>query len=66
MSYKFTVEMEIEENPFTPPKISIDGDLEIDDFAEPLLRGVIELLLLLRDIKGSEEVEKALRRLKTK
>ena len=66
MSHKFTVEMEIDENPFVPPKISIEGDLETDDFAEPLLRGVVELLVLLRDMKGSEEIEKALRRLKVK
>lgn len=66
MVHRFVVEMEIEENPFTPPKISIGGDLEADDFAEPLLRGVVELLVLLRDIKGSEEIEKALRRLKVK
>lgn len=66
MSHKFTVEMEVEENPFTPPKITIDGDLETDDFTEPLLRGTVELLVLIRDIKGPEVVDQALRRLKVK
>jgi len=66
MKHHFTIELEIDDNVFVTPKVGIEGDLETDDFAAPLLRGVVEVLTLLRDIRGSEEVEKALSRLKRK
>jgi len=64
MKHRFTIELEIDDNAFVVPRVGIEGDLETDDFAIPLLRGVVEVLVLLRDIRGTEEVEKALRRLK--
>jgi hypothetical protein len=64
MKHRFTIELEIDDNVFVTPRVGIEGDLETDDFAIPLLRGVVEVLVLLRDIRGTEEVEKALRRLK--
>lgn len=64
MKHRFTIELEIDDNVFVTPRVGIEGDLETDDFAIPLLRGVVEVLVLLRDIRGTEELEKALRRLK--
>ena len=64
MKHRFTIELEIDDNAFVVPRVGIEGDLETDDFAIPLLRGVVEVLVLLRDMRGTEEVEKALRRLK--
>jgi len=64
MKHRFTIELEIDDNLFVTPRVGIEGDLETDDFAIPLLRGIVEVLVLLRDMRGIEEVEKALRRLK--
>lgn len=62
MSHKFTIHIEIDDDPWVDPKVDIDGDLEGDDFATPLLRGVVEVLVLLRSIGGKEPVQEALKR----
>jgi hypothetical protein len=46
--------------------VSIDGDVDKDGWEKPLLKGVTELLVLIRDIHGKEIVEKAVRKFQAK
>lgn len=66
MPHKFTINLEISDERFEAPAVTIDGDLEGDDWAKPLLRGITEVLVLLRDIHGPEQVEKAVRKFQAK
>ena len=66
MPHKFIINLEVSDDRFETPAVSIDGDVDKDDYAKPLLRGVTELLVLIRDIHGKEMVEKAVRKFQPK
>ena len=66
MPHKFTINLEVSDDRFETPAVSIDGDVEKENWEKPLLRGVTELLVLVRDIHGKEVVEKAVRKFQAK
>jgi hypothetical protein len=66
MPHKFIINIEVSDDRFETPAVSIDGDLKDDGWEKPLLRGVTELLVLIRDIHGKEVVEKAVRKFQAK
>jgi hypothetical protein len=66
MPHKFTINLEVSDDRFETPAVSIDGDVEKDGWEKPLLKGVTELLVLIRDIHGKEIVEKAVRKFQAK
>ena len=65
MSRKFTISLEVSDDRFETPAVLIDGDVE-GEWVKPLLRGVTELLILIRDMHGPELVEKAVRKFQAK
>ena len=59
---KYNIQIVITDVINEPPRISIVGDVEEENWVQPFMYGIAEMLDMLRQMYGAEEIDKALQR----
>lgn len=61
MTAKFQIDIDVPESKIEPCRVSVQGDVEEDGWQNELMRGVVELIIMIDQMYGTDIVDEAMK-----